>query len=61
MQLTALEKVCIGAKLVCDKCGKVKWLDTSRVRAYVSNGWPEHCGQTMRLVTATEQQKESTK
>lgn len=54
-ELTALEKACVGAKLVCDVCGKVKWLDQNRVGAYVSQGWPIHCGQTMRLITKAEQ------
>lgn len=54
--VTTLEKVCIGAKLVCEVCGKTRWLNPDRVKDYIWRlGWPECCGQTMRLVTASEQ------
>ncbi|MPM11444.1 hypothetical protein SDC9_57788 [bioreactor metagenome] len=59
MDLTALEKVCLGAKLVCDTCGRWRWLDPSSTGRYIAKGWPQCCGQTMRLVTKSEQEAET--
>ena len=56
--MTTFEKVCIGAKLICDTCGKSRWLNPDMVGAYLSHGWPECCGQTMRLVLVAEQDAE---
>lgn len=53
--MTPIEKVCIGAKLTCDTCKNTVPINPSRVGAYVRHGWPECCGQTMRLVTKAEQ------
>jgi hypothetical protein len=54
MHMTRLEKACLGAKLVCDVCGKIRPLNPDRVGSYVTHGWPKHCGETMRLVAKNE-------
>ena len=56
IELTPLEKILVGAQLICDSCGKIKQLDRDRVGDYLSHGWPKHCGETMRLVARAEQE-----
>ena len=58
MNLTELERVCYGAKLVCTVCGASCNLELDRMGVYISHGWPVCCGMTMRLVTKAEQEVE---
>jgi hypothetical protein len=47
-----------GAILRCDKCRREYRLETPLVGEYLSHGWPECHGHTMRLLTKREQEAE---
>jgi len=53
-----IENVLKGSILKCDVCGKIKPLSMDGVDCYIRSGWPNHCGQTMRLITLREQQEQ---
>jgi len=49
----------LGGHLECTKCHKTKQLSKNKISYYLSNGWPECCGQTMQWYTQKELDKES--
>ena len=50
-----------GGELRCEKCGiKIKPLKNDIV-TFLQSGWPRHCGETMRYVSAKELTEESSK
>jgi hypothetical protein len=42
-----------GAWLKCHdpRCDRGERVTTATAAEYLAHGWPQHCGQTMRLVT----------
>ena len=48
-----------GSILKCEVCGKIKPLNLDEADCYIGGGWPKHCGQTMRLITLTEQKEKN--
>jgi hypothetical protein len=37
-----------GATLTCARCGHEQAATTSQCARYLTTGWPEHCGYTMK-------------
>ena len=40
--------------LHCDSCGYSKPIAAGDAGHYLFNGWPKHCGETMRWITKNE-------
>lgn len=43
--------------LRCEQCAMKKELNGDDAARYFFNGWPMHCGYTMRLITKAEEEK----
>jgi hypothetical protein len=44
----------IASDLKCPQCGKWETVGPKEIAAYLRTGWPEHCGETMHLITHDE-------
>jgi hypothetical protein len=49
-----------GGILRCTECGEEHTLSSLLAGKYLANGWPKHCGYTMRWVTDRELAAENT-
>lgn len=47
------ELVGFGGHLECMECGYTEGLGA--VGSHLANGWPKHCGYTMRWITASQE------
>ena len=43
--------------LRCEQCATKIDLTKPDTGKYLANGWPEHCGYTMRLITVAEEER----
>lgn len=53
---TAKSLVGIGGHLECMECGHLQPLNEAAMAERLTNGWPKHCGYTMRWITARQEQ-----
>lgn len=46
----------IGGHLECMECGHTQPLDGGAMAERITHGWPKHCGNTMRWITARQEE-----